>query len=404
MPACQVCRSDRVVPGLDIGSHPVSSFFLPAADAPEAAHRLALGQCAACGTIQLLQPVPHVALRAPYDWLFAREPEEHLDGLVDRLCALPGLDRAGAIAGLTVKDDTTLERFRRRGFARTWRVSLADDLGVADPCANVETVQALTEPERMVRVAAAHGGPAELLIVRHVIEHAENLQAFVEGLAALVRPGGYVMVEAPDCTTSLRLNDYAMIWEEHSLYFTPATQRPILDWGGFERVFEALYPLPFENCMVLVARRTASPRTPLPDHEGAAQAGLLADYAAAFPEVTAELRSTLEAARRRGPLALFGAGHLACAFVNFHGLTDLFDFVADDTPQKQGLFLPGARLPILPSEELVRRRVALALLALSIGNEDRVIARNAAFTETGGQFRSVFAASPRSIRRGPGQQ
>lgn len=398
MTACQVCRSARIVPGLDIGSHPVSSFFLPAADAPETAHRLVLAQCADCGTIQLGRPVPQAALKAPYDWLFAREPEEHLDGLVDRLCALPGLDRAGAIAGLTVKDDTTLERFRRRGFDRTWRVSLAGDLGVADPCANVETVQALTEPGRMARIAEAHGGAAELLVVRHVIEHAENLQAFVEGLAALVRPGGYVMIEAPDCTTSLRLNDYAMVWEEHSLYLTPATLRPILEWGGFERVFEALYPLPFENCMVLVARRTGTPRTPRPDPEGATQAGLLARYAAAFPEVTAELRSKLKSARARGPLALFGAGHLACAFVNFHGLADLFEFVADDTPQKQGLFLPGARLPILPSEELVRRRVSLCLLALSIGNEDRVIARNADFIEAGGQFRSILAASPRSIR------
>jgi hypothetical protein len=399
MTACQVCRSVRVRPELDIGSHPVSSFFLPAKDAPETAHRLVLAQCADCGTIQLTEPVPHAALKAPYDWLFAREPEEHLDGLVDRLCTLPELERSGTIAGLTVKDDTTLERFSRRGFARTWRVSLAEDLGVADPCANVETVQALTEPERMARVAEAHGGPADLLIVRHVIEHAENLQAFVEGLAALVQPGGYVMVEAPDCTTSLRLNDYAMIWEEHSLYFTPATLRPILEWGGFERSFEALYPLPFENCMVLVARRTGTPRTPQPDAEGAAQAGLLAAYAAAFPAVTAELRGTLEAARARGPLALFGAGHLACAFVNFHGLSGLFDFVADDTPQKQGRFLPGARLPILPSEELVRRRVALCLLALSIGNEDRVITRNAAFVDAGGTFRSIFAASPRSIRR-----
>ena len=46
--------------------------------------------------------------------------------------------------------------------------------------------------------------------------------------------------------------------------------------------------------------------------------------------------------------------------------------------------------------------VALCLLALSIGNEDRVIARNAAFTGAGGAFRSIFAASPRSIRRSAG--
>ena len=106
--------------------------------------------------------------------------------------------------------------------------------------------------------------------------------------------------------------------------------------------------------------------------------------------------------QRFGLAASTPSSHLACAFVNFHGLSGLFDFVADDTPQKQGRFLPGARLPILPSQELVRRRVPLCLLALSIGNEDRVIARNAAFTEAGGAFRSIFAASRRSIRASAG--
>jgi hypothetical protein len=398
MPICQICRSSRVTPHLDLGQHPVSSFYLPRRDAPESAHPLVLAQCEDCGLIQLTRPVPHTALVAPYDWLFAREPEDHLDEVVDALCRLPGLDTNSVVVGLTAKDDTTLDRFRRRSFGTVWRVSLPEDLGVTNPNASYETVVAMTGRDRMAAIAARRGGAADLLIVRHVIEHAEHLQAFVEGLAALVKPGGYVMIEAPDCTTSLRLNDYAMPWEEHSLYFTPATYRPILEWGGFEPVREAHYPLPFETCMVRVGRKTATPRTPRPDPDGLREAGLLADYATSFGPTTKALRRALEAERVRAPLALFGAGHLACAFVNFHGLADLFDFVADDTPQKQGLFLPGARLPILPTSELAKRGVGLCLLALSIGNEDRVIARNTAFTEAGGSFLSCFAASPRSVR------
>ena len=398
MVACQICRSTRVTPHLDVGAHPVSSFYLPRHDTPSVAYGLVLAQCETCGTIQLTRPVPHEALIPPYDWLFAREPEDHLDEVVERLCALPGIDSDATIAGLTAKDDTTLERFRRRGFRKVWGVSLRDDLGIVNPNANYETVQKLTTPARMADVAARHGGPADLLIVRHIIEHAEDLAAFVGGLAALVRPGGYVMIEAPDCAASLRLNDYAMVWEEHSLYFTPATYRPVLEWGGFEPVMAADYVLPFENCMVRVGRKDGPPRTPRPDPAGLAEVGLLARYAAAFGPTTAALRRALEAERRHGPLALFGAGHLACAFVNFHGLADLFDFVADDTPQKQGLFLPGARLPILPSAALVQRGVRLCLLALSIANEDRVIARNADFIATGGRFQSIFAASPRSVR------
>ncbi len=395
---CLVCRSSAVEPHFDAGAHPVSSHFARSKTAPETNHPLVLGECANCNTIQLMKPVPHHALVPPYDWLFAREPEEHLDTVVEQLLALPGITRDSVIAGLTSKDDSTLDRFRKRGFASVWRVDLAVDLGETNPCANIETVQKHATPAVLAPVGARRG-LADVLIVRHIIEHAENLAAFVEGCASLVKPGGHIMIELPDCSTSLRLGDCAMIWEEHALYFVPETFAGVLGLGGFETVRTEIHPLPFENCIVEIARKTGHKQQPGPNPARRATAGTLARYAAQWRPASKSLRAKLEAWRReKGRIALFGAGHLACAFVNFHGLADLIEFVADDTPQKQGLYLPGARLPIVPSGRMLEDGITLALLALSIGNEDRVIERNAAFTHAGGTFASIFAASPRSIR------
>jgi hypothetical protein len=395
---CQVCAADGVEPRLDVGRHPVASHFAATREARLATWPLVLGQCSRCGTIQLMEPVPHHALVPPYDWLFAREPEEHLDDAVARLMALPGIGRDSVIAGLTSKDDTTLERFRRHGFERVWRVDVAADLGVVNACANIETVQRLTEPERMAQIADQRGA-ADLLIVRHIVEHAEDLGAFMAGCAALVKPGGYIMLELPDCSTSLRLADYAMVWEEHSLYFVPETFAAVPALGGFEHVTGEVYPLPFENCIVEIARKTGALRRPEIGAAARASVGQLDSYAQAFGTTTAAMRAKLETWRReRGRIALFGAGHLACAFINFHGLADLIDFVADDTPQKQNLWLPGAGLSILPSAQMRDRDITLALLALSISSEERVIERNASFVSQGGTFASVLAASPRSIR------
>jgi hypothetical protein len=345
----------------------------------------------------MMTPVPYDALIPPYDWLFAREPEGHLDGVVEQIVGLPGISTKSVIAGLTYKDDTTIERFKERGFANTWRVSLSDDLAVADPAANIETVQKLTARRRMEAIADARGH-ADVLIVRHILEHVEDLHAFLEGLAALVRPGGVLMLEVPDCTASLTLKDYAMVWEEHSLYLTPESFAPLSSIGGFEPIRTDIYPLPFENSLVHLARKTSVPGPARVSPAAGAQAGLLADYAASYEPAKAELRRKLERVRaEQGPIALFGAGHLACAFANFMGVADLIAFVADDTPQKQGKFLPGARLPIVPSSELAAGGIALCLLALSIGNEDKVIERNRGFVEAGGTFRSIFRASPRSI-------
>lgn len=395
--SCIVCGSDALSEQMTVGSHPVATFFLERQNAPERNFRLALGQCRDCGTVQSMPPVPHDALVPPYDWLFAREPEEHLDEVVDNIVALPGITTKSVIGALTYKDDTTVERFRKKGFESTWRITLDGDLGVSNPAANIETVQILTTPDRMAEIAKVRG-QADVLIVRHIYEHAEDPIAFMQGLAELLKPGGILMIEVPDCTTSLRLNDYCMVWEEHSLYLTPETLAPLPSVAGFETLRLDVYPLPFENSLVLLTRKTGEPGQLQISAKAKAQIGILEKYAAAYEPAKSSLRSWMERVRAdQGPIALYGAGHLAAAFANFMDVADLIEFVADDTPQKQGKFLPGARLPILPSSELVNRKIAVCLLALSISNEGRVIGNNAAFTEAGGQFYSVFRASPISV-------
>jgi hypothetical protein len=394
---CLVCGSDAVSEQLSVGSHPVATFYRERRDDAERKVRLALGQCSNCGTIQSTDIVPHEALIPPYDWLFAREPEEHLDEVVDNIMALPGIGPHSVVGALTYKDDTTVDRLIQRGCASSWRVTLDGDLGIANPAANIETVQKLTTPETMAAVATERG-QADVLVVRHIFEHTEDPIAFAKGLAELVKPGGILMLEVPDCTTSLRLNDYCMIWEEHSLYLTPETFAPIASLGGFETIRLDVYPLPFENSMVLLARKTDRSDELKISADSRNQIGLMASYAAAYDPACRDLRVWLEQYRReKGPIALFGAGHLACAFANFMGVAEFIDFVADDTPQKQGKFLPGTNLEILPSQALVERGVSLCLLALSISNEDKVIKRNTEFANNGGTFRSVFRASRRSI-------
>src|SRR5262245_34421401 len=109
---CLVCGSDAVTQQLDVGEHPVSSFFLEERNATERNFALTLGQCETCGTIQSMQPVPHEALVPPYDWLFAREPEGHLDTVVSQIVKLPGVNKESVIGALTSKDDTTVDRFK----------------------------------------------------------------------------------------------------------------------------------------------------------------------------------------------------------------------------------------------------------------------------------------------------
>lgn len=394
---CISCSQNKVIKELDIGNHPPASFFLQSKNQPVESFNISLGQCSNCGLIQLIKPLPHNVLKPQYDWLIANEPEEHLDDLVEKIVNLKELNQNSVIAGLSYKDDTTIERFKRKGYSNTWRVDLSEDFKVSDKAANIETVQKLTTPEIMEEIARQRG-VANLLIVRHITEHTENINVFLNGLIKLVCDNGIIVFEVPDCSNNLQNFDCCMIWEEHSLYLTPRSLERIVTESGLKIVKTIVYERPFENSIVLIARKSTHNTIPLETIISETDHGLLEKYAKVFHSEKSNLRVKLEKIKNKnGPIALYGAGHLAHIFINSMELGDLINFIVDDTPQKQGLFLSGSKLPIVSPSELVNDKIYLCLLALSINIEERIINRHTQFIENGGIFKSIFRESSRSI-------
>jgi len=94
-----------------------------------------------------------------------------------------------------------------------------------------------------------------------------------------------------------------------------------------------------------------------------------------------------------GRVAAFGAGHSMCAFINFFGLTKHIEFIADDHPKKNGLFMPGNALPIRPSQLLQAGGINHCLMGLSPESESKVLARQSVAQAAGVKFVSIFATS-----------
>jgi len=357
-------------------------------------HPMVIGQCNACGLIQINNPVPSAELLPHYDWITYTEPEEHLDQLVEIISNLPGLTKESIICGISFKDDSTLARLKKRGFKNTWRINSKSDLGISDYRARVETIQDCLTPEAANMIVNKRG-TSDVVIVRHILEHAHDTFRFTRAIKQLVNPKGYIVLEVPDCTQALENYDYATLWEEHLLYFTPETFHHYFAFGGFSLLRLECYPYPFENSLVTIAQlqEKITPSFPsesiLEIEKHRAQV-----YSQGLPKVRTKLKRLLSEYRQnQGKIALFGAGHLACAFINLLDLKDNIEFIVDDNPNKQGLFMPGSRLPICTSDVLVKNNIKLCLLSLSLQSEDKVIQNNRSFLEHGGTFLSIFPAS-----------
>jgi hypothetical protein len=396
---CLGCEASAVRRLLDFGPQPPSNRFVGAGVDDGDRHPLVLGQCTSCALVQLIDPMPATSLKPRYDWLAYNEPEGHLDALVTRLTRLPGISTSSRIAGLTYKDDSTLGRLNRLGYAHTQRYDPVRDFGIADRLAGLETTQAVVDESLAKRLVEAHGR-ADLLIVRHVLEHAHNPSRFLSALAMLVADGGYLVLEMPDCVKFLRGLDYSFVWEEHITYFSAGTLRVLARRNGLRETAIEAYPYPLEDSLVAVFQRSDAAVAVNPTSEALVESLRMASaYASAFEDTKRRLNAYLGSVRNQGiRIAVFGAGHLAAKFLNLFALGDLVECVIDDNPNKQGLLMPGSRLPIVGSAALAERSIGLCLLSVSPESEPKVVARRQDHLDRGGSFASIFALSPLALR------
>jgi hypothetical protein len=394
---CVVCHLAGVETLIDFGPQALSNRFLSSAREQEVRFPFALGQCPSCGVMQFLQAIGPEELKPRFDWISYREPERHLDGLVQRICELPGITPASAIAGVSFKDDSTLERFRARGFTRIWRLDPREDLGVDDRRAGLETITA-----RLSRATAEHAvgrhGPADVLVARHILEHSPTPGQFLIATRTLLKTPGYLVLEVPDCSPAVQHGDYTMTWEEHILYFTPATFRQCLATWDLSLIHCACHDYGHENSLVTIVQAGCRKRETV---DGAALKASLRsgrEYADAWPQVRDRVRQMLsQRTREQGPVAVFGAGHLSCAWINYLGLDRFLAFVVDDHPDKQGLFMPGSRLSIRGTSELQHQGIKLCLTGLNAASEATVAAANQAYLVNGGAFASIFPGRQNSF-------
>lgn len=388
---CIGCGATDTETLVDFGTQPPHNRFLKAREIVRDRHPLVIGVCGKCGLIQLKDPMPPSMVRSHHEWLTYNEPEGHLDALVEHLAARIAPD--AKIFGLSYKDDSTLARFEKLGYGATFRYDMKADLGINDPCAGLETIQALMTEEQAAELAMKHG-KADLLIVRHVLEHAHDPSGFMKALGKLVNPGGKIVFEMPDCRKFVDACDYSFVWEEHISYFSQSTMKGFAFRNGFAVEEMLAYPYPFEDSLIAVLTAGNASRETLPDEAEIASARRFAAHFDSAKKAYRDYFSRLHASGKH--IAVFGAGHLAAKFLNLFDLKDFFDYVIDDNPHKQGLAMPGSGLPIVDSSHLPE--TDLCMLSLSPESEQKVLARQQAYVQYGGRFFSIFALSPSALK------
>lgn len=393
MSPCHLCGKEKPESLLELGAHPIAHRFLENPEEKEFVHPVQLCLCSGCGLIQLNDPIPPKELYTKYNWLSGWKWNPHVPRLLELIGELEGIDTKSKILEVGCNDGSFLDELRKAGYTNLRGVEPASDARAAARAKGLAVADAYFSAKTADDIASEHG-QCDLFISRQVLEHIPALADYREGLRRVLKPGGWALIEVPDFDLCLDTPDYSAIWEEHVNYFTaPTLGRFFADAGiRLEKSETAIFS---GKALIAVGRRTDA-RLPGRAKAAAGVRKRALRYRDLWPRFRKAFARHLEKHRSGGgKAAVYGGGCRASSLINFAGLGPYLEFCVDDQPEKQGKFMPGSRLRILPGEQLERDSVSLCLLAVNAENEETVIAKRRAFSERGGRFESVHPPSGR---------
>lgn len=389
---CTVCAGTSLKRTLELGDQPPSNRFVPEQekDVPQETYPLSLGYCVDCGTIQLIDRIPPSAIRPRFAWLTNNEPEGHLDDLVERLVGMGILGKPARVLGVSYKDQSLLNRLQHKGVADLHCLGEGDFPELTLP-AGLESFQGLLSDQSAVAGLREKLGAFDLVVARHMLEHAESSGRFLEGVRRLLSAQGVILLELPDSKRVLENGFHPFVWEEHFSYFCEESLAQLATISACEILATFRYPGIYEDVLVALLRPIKVESSQGRAYVNASEPECLSFFSKAFPEVREAWHRRLASLTSAGEkLAVFGAGHLSVKLINFFDIAKYFDCVVDDHPKKAGMLMPGSLLPIVPTCELDARKIRVCISTLSPESEVKVRAKYESFFRGGGRFIPAF--------------
>ena len=395
---CRHCQRDTLHTFLDLGSSPPSNAYLTpdALCRPEIFYPLRIRICDSCWLAQT-EDYAEASQLFSTDYAYFSSTSstwlQHAARYVDEIVPRIGLTRSSFVIEIASNDGYLLRNFVARGIPCLGIEPTASTAAVAE--ANGIQVRRQFFGEELGRELAESGQSADLVVGNNVYAHVPDINDFTRGIRAALKRTGTVTLEFPHLLRLIEQGQFDTVYHEHFSYlslhvvchiFQTAGLRvwdvdELATHGGSLRVFgchAAEGPPPTAAvARVLRLERECGLQTLRPYQNFQARAEKIKD----------DLLTHLIQAKRAGrEVVAYGAAAKGNTLLNFAGVKpDLIPFVCDAAPAKQGRFMPGSHIPILPPEALRKMRPSeVLILPWNISSE--VLLQEKSLAETGTQF------------------
>ena len=354
---CRFCGEDLNKTFINLGAQPLSNSYVSDEKQPENIYSLHVWVCGNCKLVQLEEYETPEEIFSEYSYFssysdsWLKHAKEYTDYMVERF----GFNDKSHVVEIASNDGYLLQYFIEKGIPV---------LGI-EPAKNVAAVaeqKGVTTLSEFFGVALAKKlakkQKADLLLGNNVLAHVPDINDFMEGMHVLLADDGIITMEFPHLLQLIANNEFDTIYHEHFSYLSFSVVNQIFavhglkifdveeleTHGGSLRIFACHNNLNKYGISKSVAEM-------LRREETACLLDMTAytHFEKRVQQTKRDLLSLLIQLKNAGKnIVAYGAAAKGNTLLNYCGIgTDFINYVVDKNPNKQGVFLPGSRIPVL---------------------------------------------------------
>ena len=396
---CRHCAAELELPLIDLGMAPPSNAYLSAEALarPEKRYPLRVLVCEKCWLVQTEDFADAEELFAAdyaYFSSFSSSWLAHARRYATEMTGRWSLGPQSRVIEVAANDGYLLQYFR--------------DASI--PCLGIEPTASTAAAARSLGIAvierffgralarelAASGQRADLMVANNVLAHVPDINDFAAGFATLLKPDGVATFEFPHLLRLLEGCQFDTIYHEHFSYLSLGAVERVFATAGLQ-VFDVQELPTHGGSLRVFAQRADEGRQPTAGgvdqvRQNESRAGLqtrraYSGFQARAERIRDDLKRFLAEARASGKsVAAYGAAAKGNTLLNYVGVgPDEVRYVVDRNPAKQGKFMPGSRIPIVPPSHLETNRPDY-LLILPWNLAEEVRQQNASPAGSGMRF------------------
>jgi hypothetical protein len=395
---CRHCKALLKHTFLDLGFAPPSNAYLSKEDLnhPEVYFPLRIRVCDQCWLVQTEDYVQANKLFSSQYAYFSSTSSSwltHAKQYAEKITAELGLNAQSLVIEVASNDGYLLKNFVATGIP-CLGIEPTDSTAAAAEQLGIPVIREFFG-EALGKQLAKKSQQADLIVGNNVYAHVPDINDFTRGLKAALKPGGTITLEFPHLMHLIEQVQFDTVYHEHFSYLSLQTVSQIFSAAGLRAWNVEELPTHCGSLRVYGCHQDDQRST-----KATVNSVLQAEIQHGLQDLKTYLSFQLRADKIKNDLLIFlieqkqlgkkvvayGAAAKGNTLLNYAGVKpDLVEFVCDAAQAKQGKFMPGSHIPILPPQNIIEINPDYVLI-LPWNISDEIKFQNAILKKNGTQF------------------